>query len=142
MKIERLQSNDIPQLLELYKELVPFESSADTATDNYRAIIGNEDYCLVVAKEDTEILGSALGVCCHSLTTPFLVIEDVIVKETERGKGIGRKIMAVLENFAKQKHCTYAILVSSDFRKPAHAFYESIGYTDGVRGFRKYLNLD
>ncbi|NOW53756.1 GNAT superfamily N-acetyltransferase [Clostridium saccharobutylicum] len=67
----------------------------------------------------------------------FLVIEDVVVKEGLRGKGIGRKLMESLDEFAKTKECAYAILVSSDYRKNAHKFYENSGFTDSVRGFRK-----
>jgi GNAT superfamily N-acetyltransferase len=71
------------------------------------------------------------------LAVPFLVIEDVIVKDRNRGKGIGRKLMESLDEFAKNKNCAYAVLVSSAFRKGAHQFYEKAGFTDSVIGFRK-----
>jgi predicted N-acetyltransferase YhbS len=97
----------------------------------------DENYFLVVAKEDTKIVGSVLGIYCKCLVMPFLVIEDVIVKDGLRGKGIGQKLMATMDEFANTKDCSYAILVSSDYRKKAHKFYENIGFIDGVKGFRK-----
>ena len=88
-------------------------------------------------EENEEIIGSAIGICCKTLAVPFLVIEDVVVKEGVRGKGVGGKLMESLDSFAERKNCAYAILVSSDFRKKAHEFYENHGFTDSVRGFRK-----
>ena len=84
--------------------------------------------------------GSALGICCQCLVNPFLVVEDVIVRSDQRGKGVGRMLMEALDQFAQEKGCAYSFLVSSDFRTGAHSFYESMGYTDGVVGFRKIYN--
>lgn len=46
-----------------------------------------------MAKEDGEIIGCALGICCKCLAVSFLVIEDVVVKEGIRGKGIRKKLI-------------------------------------------------
>lgn len=137
MMIEKLKKDDIPELLELYKTLVPFEASVNKAAKTYEEIQADENYLLLVAKDENEIVGSMLGICCKGLTMPFLVIEDVIVKDGLREKGIGRKLMESLDEFAKSKECTYSILVSSAFRTGAHQFYEKVGFTDSVVGFRK-----
>lgn len=137
MIIEKLKLEDIPDLLELYKDLGPFEISFENSLETYKKMLMDEEYLLLVAKEDNKVIGSVLGICCKSLVGSFLVIEDVVVKDGLRGKGIGRKLMESLDKFAKTKCCTYAILVSSDFRKEAHRFYENAGFIDGVRGFRK-----
>jgi predicted N-acetyltransferase YhbS len=137
MIIEKLNIDDIPNLLKLYDELISFESSLDKSIETYKEMLMDENYFLIVAKEDTKIVGSVLGIYCKCLVMPFLVIEDVIVKDGLRGKGIGRELMETMDEFAKTKDCSYAILVSSDYRKKAHKFYENIGFIDGVRGFRK-----
>ena len=140
MVIEKLKIEDIQSLLELYKELTPFENSLEKSIEIYKEILQDDQYLIVVAKDNNEVIGSVFGVCCKSLAVggnPFLVIEDVIVKDNLRGKGIGKKLMNTLDEFAKEKYCVYAILVSSDYRKEAHVFYENLGFIDGVRGFRK-----
>lgn len=140
MKIEKLQKAYISQLLDLYKMLVPFENTVEKSQEIYEEILKDENYCIFVAKENGELLGSAMTICCKSLATSgknFLVIEDVIVKEGLRGKGIGKKLFAAIDEHALKNNCMYSILVSSDFRKGAHAFYEKMGFADGVRGFRK-----
>ena len=135
--IEKLNVEDIPHLLELYKDLIPFDMSSEKSLELYKEISTNENYFLAVAKENNELLGSALGICCKSLAVPFLVIEDVIVKEGTRGKGIGRKLMESLDEFAIKNNCAYAILVSSGHLKEAHKFYENVGFAENVEGFRK-----
>ena len=137
MIIEKLREEDISKVLELYKDILPLETSLNKSEEMYKKIISDENYNLLVAKENNEILGTMLGICCNGLAEPFLVIEDVVIKDGMRGKGIGKKLMKELDNFAHEKKCTYSILVSSDFRKEAHKFYEKVGFTDGVRGFRK-----
>ncbi|KAA9022087.1 GNAT family N-acetyltransferase [Niallia endozanthoxylica] len=137
MVIEKLKAEDIPSLLELYKSLIPFEMSLEKSLEMYQDISTNENYFLAVAKEDGELLGSALGICCKCLAVSFLVIEDVIVKEGTRGKGIGRKLMESLDEFALKNNCAYAILVSSGHLKEAHKFYQNVGFIEHVEGFRK-----
>ncbi len=135
--VEMLKKEEIPALMELYKALVPHDLSLEKAERTYDEMRANSEYLLLAAKKDGELLGSMLGICCQSLTMPFLVVEDVIVKDGVREKGIGRKLMEALDEFAKSRNCAYAILVSSAFRTGAHQFYEKVGYTDSVVGFRK-----
>lgn len=68
----------------------------------------------------------------------FLVIEDVIVKREYRGLGIGSELMKCIDEFAIKSNCGYSILVSKAYRKKAHTFYEKSGFTEDVRGFKKY----
>lgn len=140
MIIEKLKIEDIKELLKLYEKLAPFENSLETSIEIYKEMLKDEQYLILTAKEEGKVIGSVLGICCKSIATggnPFLVIEDVIVDENVRGKGIGRKLISAIEEFGKEKHCAYGILVSSGFRKEAHKFYESLGFTEDVRGFRK-----
>ncbi len=135
--IKKLKVEDIPDLLELYKTFIPFEMSLNKSRESFKEISNNDHYFLAVAKENNELIGSALGIYCQSLSVPFLVIEDVIVKEGTRGKGIGRKLLESLDDFAKRNNCAYAILVSSGHLKGAHQFYERVGFQEHVEGFRK-----
>lgn len=137
MIIEKLKIEDLSQVLELHSTLIPFEISLDRSIETYKKILKNENYYLIVAKEDSKVIGSALGICCECLAVSFLVIEDVVVRDGLRGKGTGRKLMEALDEFAKRKNCAYAILVSSGHRTAAHKFYENSGFVDDVRGFRK-----
>ena len=99
-------------------------------------------HLLVAVNEDNNVVGSVLGIICKSLAAhyeSFLVIEDVIVDDTLRRAGIGRALFEKIEQIASENSCAYSILVSSGFRTAAHRFYENMGYTESVVGFRKKL---
>ena len=114
---------DLEQIQVLYRELVPEGCPLTTIQKYYEETCSRPNYSLLVAKEGNVVLGSAIGIVCIALDTPFLVVENVIVREDCR---------------AEEKNCGYAMLASSGYRKGAHKFYEAIGYNDDVRGFRKY----
>ena len=137
MVIEELKPEYMEQVQALQWSLAPFGREKEEAKRILRTMRDSEDYFLVVAREGDEILGTATGVCCNVLSGSFLAIEDVVVKETRRGMGIGARLMEALDEFARQRGCLYAILVSSGFRKEAHKFYEKQGFVEDVRGFRK-----
>lgn len=138
INIRKMIPEDLPQIQELYKELVSDGCSLSTLLNNYEKICSHPDYILLVAVKEDAVLGSATGIVCTALDTPFLVVENVIVRDDCRSMGIGRAIFDKLDCFAREKQCSYAILASSGYRKGAHKFYEAIGYNDDVRGFRKY----
>lgn len=55
-------------------------------------------------------------------------IEDVVVDEAYRGKGIGRKLMEFLINEGRQKGLYEILLFTAYHRKPAHQLYQNLGF--------------
>ena len=135
--IEKLQLQDLPQVVELHRTILPYEITRERAEARYRLLVENQDYLILAAKKDGEVLGTVTLICCRALADNFLVLEDFVVKPGLTGKGIGGKIMDAVDVYAREQECAYAILVSSGFRKDAHRFYHNHGFTDDVRGFRK-----
>lgn len=139
MIIEKLQSKHVLQAVALQQQIVPYTIDPDYAVKHYETMQHRDDCCVMVVRDDETILGTVSGFCCRGLAGSFLAIEDLIIRDDLRGNGIGTKLMAAIHKFGKNAGCSYAILVSSGFRKRAHHFYEKIGYTEDVRGFRKDL---
>lgn len=135
--IMKMLQDDMPQVQELYRELLEESCPLSTMLENYRHSTGRPDCFPVVAKKENTILGTATGFICTALDAPFMVVENVVVRKDCRGMGVGRKLLEYLDMFAMKNNCHYSLLVSSGFRKDAHRFYEAAGYTDDVRGFRK-----
>lgn len=138
LKIQRMEQRDLVQIQRLYEELLEGGISMEVLESQFAVVSNCEDYRLFVAKCDGRVWGSVIGIVCQALDAPFLVIENVVVDAACRNQGIGKKMFDALDEFAKEKRCQYAILVSSGFRAGAHCFYEAMGYTEDVRGFRKY----
>ena len=139
MIIEKLQPQYLLQVIQLQQQIVPYPIDPDLAAKHYETMMNQPDCRVLAARQGDTILGTVSGFCCHGLAGSFLAIEDLIVREDLRGGGIGTKLMAAIDDYGRQRGGCYALLVSSGFRKRAHQFYEKIGYTEDVRGFRKDL---
>lgn len=138
MTIRTLQKNDLEQMSVLYEELLHGEKMMmDHMEKMFHKIQGRKDITVLVAAEGDWCMGTATAVLCYGLDGAFMVVENVVVSEACRRKGVGKRLFEKIDDLAEVYNCGYTILVSSDFRKNAHKFYEGMGYTDGVRGFRK-----
>lgn len=142
--IERLTPVDGEALAGLYQELSGKTTDIEKMNRNLAWISANQDYFLIGAKnEKGELLGSLMAIICHDIVgscRPFMVLENVIVAEKYRGRGIGAQLYQWIENVALSHGCYYIEFVSAAGRKGAHRFYEKQGYKPGeVQGFKKYL---
>ena len=91
-------------------------------------ITKDKNTCLVVAKDGSRIVGMATLVL---MTTPHgkrAKIEDVVVDEKYRGKGIGEKISKKLVAIAKSKRVRRIELTTGQKRIAAHRLYERVGF--------------
>ena len=70
----------------------------------------------------------------------ILMIDDICVKDTERGKGIGRQIFNYIENHAKENNYTSIDLHVWSFNINAYKFYKSMGMRDSRTRMIKEIN--
>ena len=143
MVIRKLTENDLVGLAALYKQFWGESSSLEKMRATFQRLNKNPNYILLVADEENVLIGSVMGIICEELYAdcrPFMVIEDVIVDEHQRRRGIASSLMRELEGQAVEHHCNYIIFVTESERKDAHRFYESLGYkSDAYKGFKKRL---
>ena len=142
--------NDIPRILELYSQLAIESSEAEKrqapALDNHRqafSMINALPGCeLLIAEEEGEVIGTMMVMIVPNLShdaAPWAVVENVVVDNRYRRKGVGKLLMDYIKTRAEEVGC-YKIQLSSDKRRDeAHKFYESIGYRATAEGFRLYL---
>ena len=83
---------------------------------------------LVVAKEGTQIVGMGTLVAMITPHGKRAKIEDVVVDEKYRGKGIGEKISKKLVAIAKNKRVRRIELTTGQKRIAAHRLYERVGF--------------
>ncbi len=142
MKIQALKEKDIPKLFDLYCQLT------ETVGDYYKMqkaldeIKGNPHYHLFcVYSDEDELVATASLTRCFDLTGDaryYYSMENFVVDEKHRGKGVGKYLMQKLEEFVKENNGSYINFTSSFSRKNAHAFYEKLGYApDYVKGYKK-----
>lgn len=143
--ISELNSEDLMAICFLYEELMPDMSQRPENIALAAAkLFQMPGHYLIGARVNGRLAGTALAVLGQNLSMeghPFLVIEDVVVSKEYRGRGIGKKMMSLIDQLAAEKQCWGCMLLSSPYRKGAHQFYRELGYTDPVVGFRKmYMN--
>jgi len=143
LQIRDLTLDDMECLAELYFQFWRERSDVQKMKNSFQAMQGDGAYILLGAMDEDRLIGSVMGIVCRELygdCTPFLVLEDMIVDESCRGRGIGKLLFGALENQARQRGCTQIILVTEANRKDAHKFYESVGFHPTAnRGYKKKL---
>ena len=144
MRIVTIGKEDIEQLAALYRELVEHEPDVAKMREAFLQISSNANHIVLGAKDARDrLVGSCMGVICGTLVgkcRPFMVVEDVVVGQSARRTGIGRELIAALENHARQRGCSYIFLLTDADRPDAQKFYLSLGYhADAYRGFKKML---
>ena len=143
MKILDLTERDLEPLAGLYKQFWNEESNVSKMRAAFQRLASNPDYIFLGAKHDGQLVGSVMGIVCEELygqCQPFMVVEDVVVDERNRRRGVGSQLMQELERRATDRGCSYIIFVTEQDRITAHQFYESLGYSpDKYKGFKKRL---
>jgi GNAT superfamily N-acetyltransferase len=88
-----------------------------------------------------EVDGRAVGFCCMEWQQPFWTDElhawmpDLIVRETHRGRGIGRSLLSDALAHAVAADAAQVSLESGPQRMAAHALYRSAGFDETGRTY-------
>ncbi|MDN3723144.1 GNAT family N-acetyltransferase [Aequorivita sp. SDUM287046] len=139
MIVREAEKNDMPQVLELIKELAVFEKEPHaveiTVADLEREGFGENPlfHCFVAENSSetgvgTNIVGAALVYFRFSTWKGrTLHLEDLIVKEAERGQGIGEALYKKVMQFAFDRGLKRVAWDVLDWNTGAIRFYERSG---------------
>jgi GNAT superfamily N-acetyltransferase len=128
--IRRAIKEDCPRLLELVQELADYERAPQevTVTLEHFEESGfgpNPVWWAFVAEENGMILGFALYYIRYSTWKgQRMYLEDIIVTEAARGKGIGRLLMEQLIAEAKERGFNAIVWQVLEWNEPAINFYK------------------
>ncbi len=110
------------------------EKAKDQSIPDLKRILGKRDVFLVGAFDNTILVGIAGIYFKETLMRKTGIIEDpgdiedVVIDEEYRGRGIGRKLTEMLIEEAKKRKADCVELTSSPKRIEANALYESLGF--------------
>ena len=125
--------SDLPDVLKLIKELAIYEKAPNevvVSEDEMKTWgFGPEKvFDFFVAENDGEIIGIALYYYKYSTWKgKCIFLEDIIVTEKERGKGIGKLLFDEVVRVAKEKKVRRLEWQVLEWNEPAINFYKKYG---------------
>ena len=143
MEIRVLKKGDMPALAVLYRAFWDEPSDVPAMERQLEAMQAEGNAVVLGALAGGELLGSVTGYFCRDLygaCRPFLLVENMVVAESARRQGVGRRLLAELERRAGEAGCSQMLLVTEADRTQAQRFYEASGFGKGTHsGFKKKL---
>jgi GNAT superfamily N-acetyltransferase len=138
IKIRRATPNDSPNVFRLSQNLATsFKVNKIAFSKIYLEIIEEKNTSLFVAELKNEIIGYCLAFHHFAFYANGNVtwIEEIMVDEKHRSKGVGSQLIRETEELAKLQGSK---LISLATRR-ASDFYKKIGYEESASYFRKIL---
>jgi len=146
MNIRFADRKDLPQILSLYLYLNPEEEplSLKEAEALWDIIEANPICHYLIMEEEGKAVATCNVTIVPNLTRqgrPFALVENVVTHGDYQRRGLGRKLMEAVIEYAREQNCHKVTLLSAMKRTEAHSFYESLGFRgDTKKGFDLRLN--
>ena len=137
MKIREALEGDAEGLILLLSQL-GYELHFEEMKERIAAFKSTNHQLLLIEEANQVIAVIAFG--CYEqlrLTGPWCHIDTLVIDMNHRGKGLGKQLIAVAEQYAVAHGAKTVELISANHRKKdgTHAFYESLAY-------KNHLSLD
>lgn len=120
-----LTDNIQNQIADLYRQL-----SADNQQRPLSEILRSDNNVhVIICKVDDKVVGTALLSTYKVISGYRGMVDDVVVDASQRGEGIGRKLMEKLLDVGKDMGLDEILLFTGHHRAPAISLYKSLGFT-------------
>lgn len=133
IKIRAGRRDDLPRVLELIKELAEYERAADQVINTVAMLekdgFGPQPiYGFFVAEDENSIIGLSLYYWRYSTWRgKRLWLEDIIVTQSERGRGVGKLLFDRTMQHTLDENCSGMMWQVLDWNEPAINFYKKYG---------------
>lgn len=128
--------SDIDALIELLGLLFAIEADFSFNREKQRRGLAmlldkDQDCCLLVAELNHKIVGMCTAQLLVSTAEGGLkaIIEDMVIAEGYRGRGLGRRLLSAVEQWAFQKGAKRLDLVADCHNIPALQFYKRMHWS-------------
>lgn len=133
--IRKAEAGDFEAIYGLVKELAIFENEPDEPSNPLKKFVEEGTakqprFQVLVAEEEGNILGIALYYYGYSTWKgSMLYLDDLVVKEAHRKKGIGKRLMDELISIAKEERINQVRWHVLDWNENAINFYKQYPVT-------------
>lgn len=144
--ITSANESDIPELIDLLGVLFAIEQDFTPDTDKQRrglaALLASPTGHVAIARDaNARAVGMATAQLVISTAegAPSAWIEDVVVREDWRGKGLGRSLLDAVLAWARGQGAVRAQLLADLDNAPALAFYDRLDWQPTRLGARRLM---
>ncbi|HEY9340280.1 MAG TPA: GNAT family N-acetyltransferase [Hanamia sp.] len=130
IKIRKAIQEDCPSMMQLIHELAVYEKAPQEVTVDFDHFVEsgfgeNPVWYAFVAEADNKVVGFALYYIRYSTWKgQRMYLEDILVNEPWRGKGIGKLLFDQLLEEAKEKNLKGMVWQVLEWNEPAINFYK------------------
>jgi len=140
--IRRCSVDDFDAILPLLQQLWPdktIDSGASRRVFARGVDSSSQEY--ICATIDSKVVGFCSLVVKNNLWQEGYLghIDELVVEESVRGRGIGRALLDHITQSARERGCKRIELDTAFHRKAAHQFYEDNGFHNRAYLFSKVL---
>lgn len=134
---------DCPRMLELVKELAEYEKAPQEVTVDFNHFVEsgfgeNPVWWAYVAEADGKVEGFGLYYIRYSTWKgQRMYLEDILVTDKMRGKGLGKLLLDKLIKVAKEKKYSGVVWQVLDWNEPAINFYKKF---EGIKFDGEWVN--
>jgi len=126
-EINRFSNRVFQAVLKLLPQLGP-DTELPTQ-ERFKEILKSKKIHLLIAELDNKDIAGILTISTYEIPTGTKVwIEDVVVDESQRGKGIGEELMKYAIDFSKSTGAKAIDLTSRPYRTAANQLYRKLGF--------------
>lgn len=128
--IRPASEGDLPDALQLIRDLAVYEKEPDAVVvteAEFLRFFRDKNFECLVAELDGSVVGIALFYMAYSTWKgPYIYLEDFIIKDGLRRKGIGKALLAAVVEVAEDRQAPYIKWQVLDWNKPAIDFYKKL----------------
>ena len=130
IRIRKAEPADLVQVYDLIKELAVFEKAPGEPSNPLKKFIAegtckNPRFYVIVAESGHQIIGIALYYYAYSSWKGSMIyLDDLVVRESYRKLGVGKKLMDELISIAKEEKVSQVRWHVLDWNEPAINFYK------------------
>jgi len=130
IQIREINQADYHEMLLIRKNELGSNTTIEDFSSKMDMMNKDEAYKTFVAIYENEMIGfiSTITILAFEWPLGYLRIDGFAVKSSYQSKGIGTRLLAYVEEYAKEKGISVSSLNCNLERKDSHAFYESKGY--------------
>ena len=126
-EINRFSNRVFQAVLKLLPQLGP-DTELPTK-ERFKEILKSKKIHLLIAELDNKDIAGILTISTYEIPTGTKVwIEDVVVDESQRGKGIGEELMKYAIDFSRTTGAKAIDLTSRPYRTAANQLYRKLGF--------------